>query len=122
MKHLTLVILLALAPLSWGEDAYYCVQEHNVALRPAGSGDAYELKLFKPEKFTFKYEADANRLAVSGWGKELYYLDCLHCYADNGTFQASDGLVVFSLSEGRFNSVGGYYFSADAETGTCTKF
>jgi len=116
------LVLVILSPLGWGEDVYYCVEEHNVALRPTDSGDAYELKRFKEEKFTFKYEAGENRLAVSGWGEELYYLDCRHCIADIDRFHATDGLVVFALSEGRFNSVGGYYSSADAGSGTCTKF
>ena len=116
------LVLVILSPLGWGEDVYYCVEEHNVDLAPTDSGDAYELKRFKEGKFTFKYEAGENRLAVSGWGEELYYLDCRFCNADSGMFSASDGLVVFSLREGRFNSVGGYYSSADAESGTCTKF
>ena len=116
------LVLTILSPLSWGEDVYYCVQEINVALEPTDSGDTYELNRYTPEKFTFKYQAGENRLAFSGWGKEFYYLDCRHCIANIGVFHASDGLVVFALREGRFNSVGGYYSSADAGTGTCTKF
>ena len=116
------LVLVILSPLGWGEDVYYCVEEHNLSLEPTGSGDAYELKRYKPTKFTFKYEAAENRLAVSGWGEELYYLDCRHCLAGIGMFHASDGIVVFALRQGRFNSVGSYYSSVDAETGTCSKF
>lgn len=116
------LVLVILSPLGWGEDVYYCVGEHKVGLTPTDSGDAYEVVTYTGTKFTFKYEAAENRLAVSGWGEELYYLDCGPCLADRGTFQATDGLVVFSLIEGRFTSVGGYYFYATMGTGTCTKF
>lgn len=116
------LVLVILSPLGWGEDVYYCVEEHSAELAPTDSGDAYELKRYKGTKFTFKHEAAGNRLAVSGWGNELYYLDCRHCYPTSGVFHASDGLVVFALREGRFNSAGAYYSSADAGSGTCTKF
>ena len=63
------LVLVMLSPLGWGEDVYYCVDEHNLELAPTDSGDAYELKRYKPETFTFKYEADADRLAFKGiWG------------------------------------------------------
>ena len=32
MKHLTLVILLALAPLSWGENSYFCTLGNSVTV------------------------------------------------------------------------------------------
>ena len=117
------LVLVILSPLGWGEDVYYCVGEHSVELAPTDSGDAYELNRYKPEPFTFKYEADADRLAVSGWGKNLYYLDCrLVCDASTGMFQAGDRHVSFSLKDGRFNFAASYFSSADAKTGTCTKF
>jgi len=60
------LLLLILSPLGWGEDVYYCVEEHILELAPTDSGDAYELKRYKPETFTLKYEADTNRLAIKG--------------------------------------------------------
>ena len=125
MKHLTLILLLALAPLSWGEDVYYCVEEHNLALAPNESGNAYEIKRYKPAKFTLKYEADSDRLAIKGdnWGRDKpYYLDCSHCNAPIGMFRARDRNIVFSLDDGRFNYAASYFTSVDAKTGTCTKF
>ena len=32
MKHLSSVILMAFAPLSWGEDVWDCVEEHRVQI------------------------------------------------------------------------------------------
>ena len=117
------LLLVILSPLGWGEDVYYCVEEHVIELAPTGPGVAYEMKRYIPAKFTFKYEADADRLAVSGWGKNLYHLDCrLVCDASTGMFQAGDRHVSFSLKDGRFNFAASYFSSADAKTGTCTKF
>ena len=44
MKKLILVVLLALAPLSWGEDVWYCVEEHVAGLVENESSDSYKLK------------------------------------------------------------------------------
>ena len=78
MKHVTLLTLLVFSPLSWGEDVYYCVEEHRVGLEPVESGDAYEVKEFLEEKFTFKYEAVSQRLAFKGRafssGDTIYYM------------------------------------------------
>lgn len=62
------LLLVSLSPLGWGEDVYYCVEEHRVELEPVFSdwSAAYEVKLRKKRKFTLKYEADANRLAIKG--------------------------------------------------------
>ena len=125
MKHLALILLLTLAPLSWGEDVYYCVEEHDIGLMPTESGDAYEIKRYKTSKFTLKYEADSDRLAIKGdtWAKDKpYYIDCINCFPLTGVFHASDGTVVFALREGRFNVAAAYYTSVEAESGTCTKF
>jgi hypothetical protein len=118
------LVLVILSPLGWGEDVYYCVVEHTVELEPTESGNAYELNRYKPEPFTFKYEADSSRLAFKGraWaGDELYYLVCRYCTAD-GFFDAGDGSIVFKMNNGRFNYAAAYYPSANMKTGTCTKF
>ena len=62
------LLLVSMSPLGWGEDVYYCVEEHRVELEPVFSdwSAAYEVKLRKKRKFTLKYEADANRLAIKG--------------------------------------------------------
>lgn len=118
------LVLVILSPLGWGEDVYYCVEEHSVELEPTESGNAYELTQYKPETFTFKYEADSNRLAIKGrtWGgDELYYLDCRVC-SGGAYFSTGDGHASFKMSNGRFNYASAYHFSAGMKTGTCTKF
>ena len=67
---------MILSPLGWGEDVYYCVEEHNLSLEPTGSGDAYELKRYKPTKFTFKYEAAENKIGDAETMKMILQ-DCL---------------------------------------------
>ena len=122
MKHLSLVILMALAPLSWGEEyVYYCVEEHKVALEPTDSGDAYEVTRYKAEKFTFKYEADANRLAFKGRLANSD-LDCEACYPEIDEFGAKDDGNLFLLRNGRVIHTLGSYSVAVMNTGTCTKF
>ena len=119
------LMLVILSPLSWGEDVYYCVEEISVDLEPTDSGDTYELKRYTPEKFTFKYEADTNRLAIKGrtWGgDELFYVGCRDCFANSGTFWAGDQDNSFVLRNGRFNYAAAYSRAARMKTGTCTKF
>lgn len=118
------LVLVILSPLGWGEEVWYCVEEHNVALEPTDSGDAYELNRYTPGKFTFKFEADANRLAVKGktWaGGDLFYMDCVLCSGVTQTFRAKTKFADFVLNGGRFNyALTG--LSVNAKTGTCTKF
>ena len=125
MRYLIMTSLLALAPLSWGEDVYYCVEEESVTLEPTDSGDAYELVRYKLDKFTLKYEAASNRLAIKGasWaGDEPFYIDCDACQANLGRFWAGDPDNAFALKDGRFNYAAAYSFKARMKTGTCTKF
>ena len=120
------LVLVSLSPLGWGEDVYYCVEEIYAAIEPTDSGDTYELKRYTPEKFTFKYEADTNRLAIKGrtWGgDELFYIDCEACYRNIGAFNAADDLRSFKLGkDGRFNYATAGYSYVSMRTGTCTKF
>ena len=120
------LVLVSLSPLGWGEDVYYCVEEHDVDLAPTDSGDAYELKRYKTKPFTFKYEADANRLAIKGegWaGDELYYLDVEYYSGTEPIMLHAKGEYShFLMKGGRFNySVTGFII-ANTTTGTCTKF
>lgn len=102
MKHLTLVILLALAPLSWGEDVWYCSDERLAKFEPADSGSAYKLQEYKPGRFTLEYEAGEHRLAIKGesWaGDELFYLDCEICYPEQPFFNAAGSTDRFRMKE-----------------------
>ena len=73
MKHLTLAILLALAPLSWGEDVWYCVEELNDKIEDNDSNGLFELQRYNEDKSTLKYIADSNQLAFKGrtYGGEI---------------------------------------------------
>ena len=127
-RLLPVLVLVILSPLSWGEDVYYCVGEHNVALGPTDSGDTYELNRYKTERFTLKYEAGSSRLAIKSkapsWGgDELYYLDCDgKCFPLVESFYGTDGYAVFVLRKGRFNYAASFSELAEMRTGTCTKF
>ena len=112
--------------MAGGEDVYYCVEEHRADLEPTDSGDRYELNRYIAEKSTFKYEADANRLAIKGrsWnGNDPLYMECDSCYPLTGMFKArSEYGVLLMDKDGRFNYAAAYYTSATMKTGTCTKF
>ncbi len=119
------LLLVILSPLGWGEDVYYCVEEHSIALKPTDSGDTYELLRYTPEKFTFKYEAGENRLAIKGrmWaGEELYYMDCDYCSGAAPMFHAKTEYANFLFNGDRFNYSQTAYSLVSARTGTCTKF
>ena len=125
MKHLSLVLLLAIAPLSWGEDVYYCVEELRYKLEDRDSDGLPELQRYQAGKFTFKYEADLDRLAFKGtsWaGDDIYYMDCGSCYPERSKFSAADIVNKFAMSGDRFFVAGASRYGAVMETGTCTKF
>ena len=119
------LVLVSLSPLGWGEDVYYCIEEHNVDLAPTDSGDAYELKRYKTEPFTFKYEPDAKRLAIKGrnWGGEdFYYMDCEQCLLVTAYFDAVNSIGRFSMKDSRFFYASASFSRSNMATGTCTKF
>ena len=67
IKHLTLAILLALAPLSWGgEDVCYCVGELDYKIEDNDLNGLFELQRYNEDKSTLKYIADSNQLAFKG--------------------------------------------------------
>ncbi|MFL6872903.1 MAG: hypothetical protein ACJ0RG_12720 [Candidatus Azotimanducaceae bacterium] len=125
MKHLTLVILLALAPLSWGEDVYYCAEEQHAAIELDEGTGAHFVQRYTPEKFTLKYEAGSNRLVIKGrtyGGSEAFYMECRGCYPRAAVFQANSSGLMFFLKGDRFFMGGGSFSDAVMRTGTCTKF
>ena len=124
MKHLTLVILLALAPLSWGEDVYYCSEELRYEIGKDDLSGLFKLKQYREEKFTLKYEADSNRLAFKGrmYGEELFFMDCRLCLPSAPYFDAISSAFMFTMDGDRFFVSGSTSFSADMRTGTCAKF
>ena len=75
MKQLALIIVLALAPLSWGGDVYYCVGELNYKIEDNDSIGLFELQRYNEDKSTLKYTADSNQLAFKGrtYGGEVLF-------------------------------------------------
>ena len=126
MKHLTLLILLAIAPLSWGEDVWYCVEEHNSGIRKDRETGNLKTTRHKLQKFTFKYESDKSRLAFKGktWADSgIYYMPCDVCMTNEvALFAANDGTVAFRLDDDKFFVSVSAYASVTIQAGTCTKF
>ena len=66
-KCITGLLLLAFAVPSWAEDeVWYCVEEHSYQLEDQNKDGVYRLEHYEDGKFTLKYEADKNRLAIVG--------------------------------------------------------
>ena len=126
MGHRCIVILLILAaPLSWGEDVWYCVEEHNAGIFPSDSGDAYEVQRFIKEKFTLKYEEDSNRLrfkSITWEGKEPFYMQCSGCGPIFMIASSRRKQFNMRVEDGRFFTGSAHIDSALMTTGTCTKF
>ena len=128
-KCITGLLLLAFAVPSWAEDeVWYCVEEHRHTLEDKEREGVYKLVRYIEEKFTLKYEAEENRIAIMGrtWGgDEPYYLKCNTCLPNSNHIDATDGLggvVRFSMLNDRFFSTSTSYVRATMTTGTCTKF
>ena len=127
MNHLTLVVLLTLAPLSWGEDVWYCVGEAGTGVEQdqETAGYSVESAAVEADKFKFKYEADQERLVlkVTGLGDEAFYLPCEVCVSKGPHFNAKDGTLMFKMSvDRRFMLSLNNYSTGFLLAGTCTKF
>ena len=125
MKHLTLAILLALAPLSWGEDVWYCVEELKYKIEDNDSNGLFELQRYNGDKFTLKYIAERNQLVLKGrtYGVKFpTFMDCRSCYPDAPYFDAYNRAYVFTMQGDRFFMAATTFDEARMLTGTCTKF
>lgn len=132
MKHLSLLALLAIAaPLTWGEEVYYCVEEASQALVITDNGTPKNLTLTK-ERFTLKHIEEANRIALAGEpfsrSGEVMRLVCDTC-----SFGNSETLVsayypvthdtIFSMKDDQFVYAQMVYGAVvKSGVGTCTKF
>lgn len=125
MKHVTLLTLLVFAPLSWGEDVWYCAEEIHVKIEEDVQTRTYGLEQYKVEKFTMKYEADKNRLSFIGKsfsGSKPFYMECVYCNPTRPYFRADKTAYMFVMQDDRFHLAGAMYLEASMTTGTCTKF
>ena len=132
MRDATLVILLALAPLSWGEDVWYCAEE---AVRGLGfSPDQEVLEQFNVEtsKFTLKHSPESNQVIIDHrafkiFGIELLKLDCVVCNPSGAepllAASSPDQGVMFGLKGNKFSWASMDYGNlVTSAAGTCTKF
>lgn len=124
MKHLSLSALLAIAaPLSWGENVFYCVEEQRYQLDQDETSGSYSMSRWEGEKYTIKYEAETDRLLLT----TRFDIDgpaplrCIRC--DASGLKAQDSAYLFQLRpSGRFFLASVTLFGTDMSTGTCTKF
>jgi hypothetical protein len=126
MKHLTLVILLALAPLSWGEEelVFYCVEENRIVIEKAGDQQNYSATAYETEQFTFKYEPEMSRLVMKGGvfpPEDKYYLKCEVCNI-LPFFVAHGEAERFTMKNERFFLAVTTFVEGILVNGTCTKF
>jgi hypothetical protein len=131
MKHLTLVIMLALAPLSWGEDVLYCMEEASNGLAFDDNGAPVK-KNFTTERFTLKHIVEANRIELAGGpfsnsGRNMR-LVCATCsFGESLTLVTAYSAVTHDLT---FSLMGDQFVyamilygqSVTSGAGTCTKF
>ena len=134
MKRLSLLILLALAPMSWGEDVYYCVEKASQGLKFNDEGSVKK-RNFSEERFTLKYN-DSSKLIVIAGGPfsrdidsgdgEPMHLPCEACFTFNDrlSISAYDSMsnTMFSLRGKQFVYANILYSSVTTGAGTCTKF
>ena len=132
MKYLIATMLLALAPLSWGEDVWYCiVTESQWIVEDNGEPHSFP-PAKKLDTMTVKYDEGAGEILVmskefSGDGVPFRFActDCRHV-GDKpeliGILQTTRQLDTFALSGNQFYQSGITGGQAYAEAGTCTKF
>ena len=124
MKHLSLVILLALAPLSWGEDVWDCVEEHRVKIEKIDGQQTHSIVHSKPQNFRLKFEPENNRLIMngSGWGgARPIILDCSYCAPSRRLFSAANSVGIFSMEGKSFYFGGAGLHDATVVNGNCEK-
>ena len=132
MRYLTLVILLVLAPLGWGEDVYYCVEKASQALVFSDNSETVKELTLTKRRFTLKHIVEANRIALAGEpfsrSGEAMRLVCNTC-----RFEKSETLVsafyplthgtIFSMKDDQFVYAQMIYGDVvNSGAGTCTKF
>jgi hypothetical protein len=129
MRYLITTILLALAPLGWGEEnVWYCATDLFYAFEDEKGDGTYSPIRYKPETFTLRYEEKNERLALKGqiWSRDIYYIECDFCslgsLGNPLLFKASSAFGNFAMKGDRFFSAVASYDTSQMLTGTCTKF
>lgn len=139
MRYLITTILLALAPLCWGEDVYYCSDELATGIPPLLEGSSFfQTHSYFKERHTIKF--DPLYLSVNGF-KQVPELGCnpldviksIYCF-DAGGPSSGRHTVIFNRETKRYaltvSDFKSGYLTDDREArgdhyirvGTCTKF
>ena len=124
MKQLALMIVLALAPLSWGQDVWDCVEEHRVQIEKIDDQQNHSIVQYKPQNFRLKFEPENNRLLLmgNGWGGvRPIILDCSYCAPARPLFSAANSVGIFSMEGKRFYFGGAGLHNATIVNGNCEK-
>ena len=124
MKHLTLVVPLALAPLSWGEAVWDCVEEHRVQIEKNDDQQNHVIVQYKPQNFRLKFEPENNRLLLKGkgWaGVRPIIFDCSYCAPARPLFSAANSVGIFSMEGKSFYFGGAGLHDATIVNGNCEK-
>ena len=124
MRHRSLVILLALAPLSWAEDFWDCVDEHRVQIEKIDDQQNHSIVQYKPQNFRLKFEPENKRLLLkgNGWGGvRPIILDCSYCAPNRPFFSAANSVGIFSMEGKSFYFGGEGLHDATVVNGNCEK-
>ena len=124
MKYLSSVILMAFAPLSWGEDVWDCVEEHRVQIEKNDNQRNHLIVQYKPQNFRLKFEPENNRLLLKGkgWaGVRPIIFDCSYCAPARPLFSAANSVGIFSMEGKSFYFGGAGLYDATIVNGNCEK-
>ena len=126
MKHLILVILLALAPLSWAEEVWACAEERSIRLvYEDGQLGQYDYPVVK--SFGVRLDRELDRLTIQyddidPLVGEVSFVGIKVFTDDNILIQASVYPYQFSLNDDKFYMSTAGYLGVAMSAGTCTKF
>ena len=124
MKQLALMFTLVLAPLSWGEDFWDCVEEHRVQIEKIDDQQNHSVVQHKARNFRLKYEPENNRLLLkgSGWGgSRPIIFDCRYCAPSKPLFSAANSVGIFAMEGKSFYFGGAGLHDATIVNGICEK-
>lgn len=135
MRYLLITLLMFTAPLSWGEDVWYCVDNKWAGLDYKSSEQKWVQNNITPSGFALKYDGNNDTVALQGdgWTASTAPAITLGCYTCNVVdtpiidgphlVAAGDG-IAFTLRDDTFHAafVGPYRKGVWMRAGTCTKF
>ncbi|MFL6872904.1 MAG: hypothetical protein ACJ0RG_12725 [Candidatus Azotimanducaceae bacterium] len=125
MRYLITTILLTLAPLSSGEDVYYCAEDHRVAIHPDSKQKEFVVRQYPPEKFNLRYEKTAKRITIQASSADgetaSIFMDCDYCNPETPMFNATGLIHKLAMKKNIFFISSMTSDDAVIANGTCTK-